>query len=246
MTSPSRPNTSDRRLFLTACSEDFQILSFSQNPDASIYISSPDLANSKWIEIVPGDPRAFQVSDIPSAGKLSVHGSGVAHVRESVEGETKLRILGNYLKSKHDENLGVRHLVTIFLTKPTHIPKSAAGNRSADCIIKAEELKPYVLVFWAIPASRQLTVNISASFNSEDLETIPPESGFGSFGLRTHTIVWFAYRTKHMSLWPAKTHLCFHDGFYLPLLIGTGNGACRAELRTPNYHLAENQLQINV
>lgn len=244
--SPVQPNTNSRRLFFKAGTEQFQILSFTQRHDGSVYISAPDLATSKWLEVVAGNPPQLRVSDVPRAGKLSVHGSGVAHVRDSEGGDAELRLVGNYLASRDNRALGLRHLVTVFPTQPTHLPASAANSRLADCSIHAQELKPYVLIFWAVPSIRALSVNVSASFHVDDLESIPPESGFGVFGLRTHSVVWFAYRTKHMTRWPAESHLCFHDGFHAPLLIGTGEGACRLELRAPTHNLAGDHLQIAV
>jgi hypothetical protein len=222
------------------------MLSFTQRPDGSIYISGPDLAESRWMEIVAGDPPGLRIVALPQAGKLSVHGSGVTHVRPADGGEAELRLAGNYLSNEAAQALGLRHLVTIFPTQPTRLPASVAHARLADCSILAEELKPYVLVFWAVPAVRRLTVNVTAAFHVDDLASIPPESGFGGFALRTHTVVWFAYRTKHMERWPAHSHLCFHDGFHVPMIIGTGEGASRLELRTPEYQLAGDQLRIAV
>lgn len=243
---PQQPSTHSRRIFFTAGVEHFQMLSLSQRPDGSIYISGPDLAESRWMEIVAGNPPTMRIVALPEVGKLSVHGSGVAHVRRANGGETELRLAGNYLSNEPGQTLGLRHLVTVLPTQPTHLPASAANARLSDCSILAQELKPYVLVFWAVPATRRLTVNVTASFHVDDLESVPPESGFGGFALRTHWVVWFAYRTKHMQRWPTHSHLCFHDGFHTPILIGTGEGACRLELRRPKYSLDGDQLRISV
>jgi len=242
----SQPNTNSRRLFFTAGAEHFQILSFTQKPDGSIYISAPDLAASKWLEVASGNSSELHITTLSSAGKLSVHGSGVAHVRAVDGGEAELRLVGNYLSSDDNQGLGLRHLVTLFSTQPTHLPTSPAHNRLTDCSIRAAELKPYVLVFWAVPALKNLTVNVTAAFHENDLESVPPESGFGAFALRTHAVVWFAYRTKHMGRWPANSHLCFHDGFRAPIIIGTGEGACRLEMRQPVYDIADSRLSISL
>jgi hypothetical protein len=134
----------------------------------------------------------------------------------------------------------------VFPTQPTHLPASAANNRQSDCSLQVPELKPYVLIFWAVPSVRALRVNVLASFHVDDLESVPPESGFGAFGLRMHNVVWFAYRTKHMARWPAESHLSFHDGFHTPVIVGTGEGACRLELRASTYNLANDNLQIAI
>jgi len=222
------------------------MLSFTQGNDGSIYISAPDLAKSKWMEIAPGNPPLMRICDVPDAGKLSVHGSGVTHVRALAGGEVELRLAGNFLTNEDHQTLGVRHIVTVFPTKPSHLPASAANNRQSDCSLQVLALKPYVLIFWAVPSIRALKVDVSASFRVDDLETVPPESGFGAFGLRTHNIVWFAYRTKHMVRWPAESHLSFHDGFHTPVIVGTHEGACRLELRTCIYELVDDNLRISV
>lgn len=239
-------STNSRRLFFAAGAESFQLVSFSQAADASIYISAPGLGESKWLEVVAGAPPSMRITALPNAGKLSIHGSGVSHVGAADGGETELRLVGNYLLNNAEQRAGVRHLLTMFPTKPTHLPGSIAGARQADCTVEAQESKPYVLIFWAVPAITKLTVNIGASFQADDLENVPPESGFGAFALRIHTVVWFAYRTKHMSRWPAESHLCFHDGYHVPVLIGTGVGACRLELRSPKLHLFDNRLKITI
>jgi hypothetical protein len=110
----------------------------------------------------------------------------------------------------------------------------------------AKELKPYVLIFWAVPGTRKLTVNIESQWHVDDIESVPPELGMGSFGLRVHNVIWFAYRTKHMNRWPAVSHLCFHNGYHVPALIGTGEGQCRLELTAPRYELAGDELRVTL
>lgn len=198
------------------------------------------------MEFIPGVPPTMQISEIPNAGKLSIHGSGVSHVKALNDGEAELRLVGNHLLDVGQKKAGVRHLITILPTKPSTESEPMSSTRLADCTIEAKELKPYVLIFWAVPGVAKLTVKVQASFHVDDLESVPPESGFGAFLLRQHNIVWFAYRTKHMQRWPAHNLLCFHDGFVAPTLIGTGEGACRLELRTPRYEHNGDELVVAI
>lgn len=188
----------NRRIFITSGNEYYQILDFAQNKaDGSIYVSSPDFSEIKWL-YVSQDKGIGRLSivDSPGEGKLSLHGSGMVATRahDNPRGHA-LVIHGNYLLSLPKQKAGVRHLFTTLITEPKHLPTSPAFNRASDIAFKTNQLKPYVLIFWAVPAIRRLTVNIMASFNADDLESIPPESGFGSFSLVYHSVVWFGYRT---------------------------------------------------
>lgn len=239
-----------RRFFMTADGDHYQLLSFSQNRnDGSIYVSSPAFGTVKWLTLVapsPGAPPVLAISDVPDSGKLSLHGSGLSHVRSSNRAVPTIAVQGNYLKNDSSQTLGVRHLFTILPTEPSHLPASPAFNRASDYGIRAERLLPYVVVFWAVPAVKKLSVKVTASFHVDDLESVPPESGWGSFGLALHAVVWFAYRTRHLLRWPQATHISFHDGFLVPMLIGTAEGACRVEYRPPNYQLSYTSLRITL
>jgi hypothetical protein len=234
-------STGRRRLLISSGDERLQVLSFTQSTDSSIYVTTPDTASCRWLELA-GNPPTLSVQEIPATGKLSVHGSGIAHVRPGQDHDVELRLAGNYLANPDKDVLGVRHLCTVFPTQPVAVP----ATRVADCLLQTATVRPYVFVFWAVPAHRPIQVRVNASFRAEDLERVPPDSGFGSFTLRTHAVVWFAYRTAHMESWPAHSHFAFHDGFYTPTLIGTGTGACRLELREANYSLRDDQVNISM
>lgn len=239
-----------RRFFMTAGDDHYQLLSFEQNRnDGSIYVSSPAFGTIKWLRLVApatGAPPVLAISDVPNSIKLSLHGSGLSHVRSSDPAVPTVAVQGNYLKNAPAETLGVRHLFTMLPTEPTHLPSSPAFNRASDYGIRAERMVPYVVVFWAVPAVKKLTVEVAASFHVDDLESVPPDSGWGCFGLALHAVVWFAYRTRHLLRWPQVTHIAFHDGFLIPILIGTAEGACRVEYRTPDYQLTDTSLMIRV
>ena len=142
--------------------------------------------------------------------------------------------------------LGVRHLLTIFFSEPKHMPNSPAMARQSDYVITTAQWHPCVIVFWAVPAHRQITVTVNGSFHVDDLEEVPPNAGWGAFTLALHAIVWFAYRTKQMARWPRRAQACYSDGHTVPLLIGTGVGEFRLEYRQPTYSLADDQLTITL
>ena len=237
--------SNDFRLFVTNGTDHWQVLSFAQNKsDASIYVGAPDFDKVKWLSI-DQKSRSLLIAGSPGEGKLSLHGSGIAHVRtHNGNSGNGLRFAGNQMKGQ--DTLGVRHLFTALLSKPEHVPASAAFQRKSDQEIRVAKLVPYTYVFWAVPSTRALTVEVSAAFDENDLESVPPESGWGALPLALHNVVWFAYRTKHMLHWPRHPHVCFHDGYHVPLLIGTSEGGCRLELRAPAYALKGAQLAIRV
>ena len=81
---------------------------------------------------------------------------------------------------------------------------------------------------------------------SDELQEVPPNGGWGAFNLLLHSVVWFAYRTKHMDKWPRNAQACYQNGFTVPVLIGTGEGEFRLELRQPSMSLQENSLTITI
>lgn len=193
-----------------------------------------------------GKPH-LTVTASPGDGKLSVHGSGVAHIQShDSPGDNRLVVSGNFLGNASVGTLGVRHLFTVLIAGPSHLPSSLAFNRKSDYSVRAAQLMPYVLVFWAVPATSKLEVSVQAAFHVDDLESVPPELGLGALTLSIHAVVWFAYRTKHMHRWPAHPQVCYHDGYLVPLLIGTSTGAYRLELRKPSYALSQSKLYVSI
>lgn len=240
--------SNDRRLFFGTESESFQIFSISQNSnDGSIYFSAPKFEEIIWIvPAVIGDQGPVLLTYQASGqGKLSLHGSGVTHVKPYDSSRpNEFSIRGNVLRSLEGNTLSVRHLVTIFLSEPKHKPNSPPGARRSDGVITTKHWHPYVLVLWAVPAAKPMTVSVSHAFHEDDLEEVPPNAGWGAFTMALHSIVWFAYRTKYMERWPRNTHACYSDGHTVPLIFGTGPGQFRLEYRRPNYTLTDDRLSI--
>jgi hypothetical protein len=108
-----------RRVFLSfGADKAHQIFSVSQNPnDGSIYFSSPNFGDMDWLipKITPDDPLTLLSFKSVVQGKLSLHGSGVTHVRphDSYE-NNEFTIKGATLKGLDNDSLGLRHLATFF------------------------------------------------------------------------------------------------------------------------------------
>lgn len=238
-----------RRIFINKGDERFQIFSFRQEEDGSIYATSPTFADAKWISfrqeangIVPITTEAI------GGGKLSVHGSGITGVRNNDDPRGhQLRVKGNHLLNKATNEAGVRHLFTIFMDEPKYLPSSSpAFNRLSDYAMQAnEDLRPFVLVFFAIPLGMK-AVNFQFSLQEDEMNNIPNNFlGAHSFNLRHHSILWFAYRTKDMDKWPKYTHYSYQDGYHVPIFIGTGVQRFRLEFRKPQYSIVDGALSID-
>ena len=241
---------SKRRIFINKGDENFQLFSFSQHDDGSIYASMPEFGNVKWMSVVNyGNKVGLAIYEpLEKEGKLSIHGSGMATFRSHLESKGhQLIVKGNFLKNQGQQELGVRHLFTSFFQEPKHLPNSPALNRDTDYLLKSnKELKPFVMIFFAVP-SRKMKVEISASFHINDIISIPPiDTGWGEFSLKYHNIVWFYYRTQNMEEWAANTHVCYFDGYRVPFFIGMGKGNCRVEFRNPTYVLKNDILTISI
>lgn len=246
-----QPLTSpNRRIFFSSGAESFQIFSITQNrQDGSIYFAAPGFEEIVWIVPALGaDQQPVLLSfQTEGDGKLSLHGSGVTHVRPyEKSGANGFSIRGNELRSRDGDRLGARHLMTIFLSEPKHRPNSPAGARKSDGVMTTSKWHPFVVIFWAVPGGRPLTVNVQGSFDVDDLEEVPPNGGWGVFSMVHHSIVFFAYRTKHMERWPLNSQAFYSDGYTVPMVIGTGAGQFRIEYREPKYTLSDDTLSIQL
>jgi hypothetical protein len=239
---------SKRRIFIRAKDRICQVFSFTQTPDGSIYCSSPDFDDAKWlsVQITDNGPQVITTEAI-GTGKVSFHATGMVTVRPNDDPKGhKLIVKGNHLLRKSEGLIGARHLFTIFLKEPKYEPESSQlFNRESDyCLEANEELKPVVLVFFAVP-QLGLTIDFQFNFHVDDLVNTPNDVlGLHGFGLRYHDVFWFAYRTRHMEKWPKYAHIFYHDGFTFPVFIGTGPGTYRLEYRQPQYSLIDNKFTI--
>jgi len=198
----------------------FQILSIAQETDGSIYISCPDFDRAKWLELnFPDAPSATVVAS-PGPGKVSIHATGFAAVRAHSSSSRALKVIGTPLIDEASGIHFVRHLSTLMVSQPFHTPP---GQRASDYRMNSSKrLMPTTLVLFAIPRSTGLKgVNLEGKFHV-DVIGVPPEVSWGDIPMRSHTIVWIAYTTKQMTIWPSATHFCHFDGNLVPLFMGGG------------------------
>jgi len=212
-----------RRIFLEEGGRGFQIFSVAQETDGSIYISSPGFEKSVWLELSSPDAKA---GPAPGVGKLSIHASGLAGVREHASREGhKFTVEGTPLIHAAKEDVHVhsaRHLTTVFPSKPSHAPLSPAGNRTSDYVLSATTAKPRAFIFFAVPRATGLKqLKLEMVFH-EDVGGVPPDFSWGEITLPLHLLAWIAYSTKQMTQWPATYHYCFHDGYLVPFFMGGG------------------------
>ncbi|MEN6572632.1 MAG: hypothetical protein ABFD24_12410 [Anaerolineaceae bacterium] len=242
-----RKSQNRRRIFIRAKDKVCQIFSFKQSADGSIYCSSSDFDDANWFSAVLTEIGPQLVTTEPvGEGKISFHGSGMVAIRPNDDPKGhRLIIKGNNLFNKMEEKVGIRHLFTIFSKEPKYQPTSSPiFNRDGDyCIEANEELKPFVLVFFAAPQG--LSISFQFNLHMDDMINIPNDFlGLNGFSLRYHDILWFAYRTNHMEKWPKQAQVVYHDGYSFPIFIGTGLGIGRWEFRQPLYSLNGNNLEI--
>jgi len=236
-----------RRIFVNKGDDRYQLFSFSQHDDGTIYCGAADFVDAKWIgfDITAQGPKLATTESIGD-GKLSLHGTGMAAIRRHDDPSGhQLIVKGNLLKN--DQELRARHLFTVFLKEPGYLPHaSPAFNRKSDYSMQAnEDLRPLVLAFFAVP--RVATeIDFRFSLQVEQMTSIPNDLlGMHYFTLRYHHVMWFAYRTKHMDKWPKYSHYCYSDGYWFPVFIGTGEGAFTLEFRQPRYLLDGTKLVID-
>ena len=211
----------------------WKVLSLEQRLDGSIYLSFPKFDKAVWVNIPDPHDRMW-LNEIACSEKLSLHGSGVAHIKNTTGGDAELRIKGSFLVDVSKREAGLRHVLTLFPAS-SDVDNAQLSPRIRDVTISTESARPLALVLWAVPNFLPLTVEVRVSFQAADLQSIPPDYGFGYIQLLHHSIVWFAYRTNGMERWPQRPHACFQDGYRVPIFIGTTEGSMRVELRTPQF-----------
>lgn len=238
-----------RRIFINKGEERYQIFSFKQENDGSIYCASPDFSNAKWISYENTPSGSFiRTTEAIGDGKISLHGRGITAIRNNNNPKDhKLIIKGNKLLNKERTEVGARHLFTAFLKEPDYLPKnSPALNRQSDYSMQYNnELRPFVLVFYAIP-QQGISVDFQFSLQIDEMDNVPDDFlGMHGFGLKYHDVIWFAYRTKNMDKWPKYTHFSYQDGYSVPIFVGTGPQEFRLEFRQPKYILDGKVLTID-
>ncbi len=241
-----------RRIFITEGKEHYQIFTFSQEKDGSIYCNWPDFSKTRWVTVeFTSNGPVTKIIDSPGDGKLTVHGTGMAGVRAYTGSYNDgIVIHGNHLTSPKDNKLGARHLFTAQINQPYHLPNSPVFNRESDYVLTSKKLEPVILIFFAIPIVKEISIGFNISGHVDDL--IPEGShepsflGFQIMELRQHMVFWIAYKSRHMETWPTVPHILFDNGYNVPLIFGQGNKEFRAEFRKPIYDLSGTVLTITL
>lgn len=218
----------------------FQILSIAQETDGSIYLSCPDFAKAKWLELnFTRDPSAAVVSS-PGPGKVSIHATGFAAVRAHDSKLRAVRVTGTPLIDETSGIHFVRHLCTLMISPPLHKP---GGQRKSDYQINSSKaLMPTTLILFAVPRNTGLNgVLLEPKFHV-DVIGIPPEVSWGEIPMRSHTIIWVAYTTKLMATWPPSTHFCHFDGDLVPFFMGGGPELWSLTVVKPALSIHQNRL----
>jgi hypothetical protein len=235
-----------RRVFLREGDRSFQILSFAQETDGSIYVMCPNFAKSKWLDLsaIITTGAAVKAETAPGDGKLSVHATGFAGVRAHTELHGhRFVVNGSPLVDPAKNTISVRHLVTALIAQPSHTP---AGVRRSDYVLETPHIKPIAFVFFAVPRTTGLKgVKVQCQFHV-DVIGEPPDVSWGDIPLPLHSLVWLAYSTKQMTGWPADYHFCHHDGHDVPLFMGGGPQAWHFCAVRPRYAIEANELLIEL
>lgn len=238
-----------RRVFITDGKQQaYRIFDFMQNKnEGSIYVSSPEFSKIKFVEI-PLDPNNPYISliDSPGEGKISFHKSGIVSIRNYEETKSrKLIIAGNYLLNLEKNIAGIRHLFTVFMSKPIDLPKSPALNRKSDYVLNsAEDLSPCVMIFFAIPRTQEIKgIRFTSSMHMDNFKDLP--KGVGIIELPYHLIAWYTYNTTYMESWPDNSFICYRDGHIVPAFFGSEKGLA-IKLCETDYKLIDEGVNINI
>jgi hypothetical protein len=250
----NKPNK--RRVFISSNRTNFfKIFSFVQEEDGDIYCHWPNFSSTKWLYVSSHEEELnMQIANTPeNSQKLSLHRSGVVKFKQREQEKDLSRIKGNHLLNFERNEIGARHLFTSFLSEPQDLsPNSPFGNRPSDSPIFCDEIKPFTIMFFAIPQQTiPVRIHFHPSFNIDYFEDFKKDLGFGNLSLAYHDIFWFAYRTKNMKKWPKHTHVFYHDGHLVPLFLGGAQieeklATMNIALQEPTYKLEGSDLYITL
>jgi hypothetical protein len=250
----NKPNT--RRVFLSSNRKDFfKIFSFAQEEAGDIYCHWPKFSETKWLSVstIEGALNIQITETSENSQKLSLHRSGVVKFKQRDETPDSNRIKGDHLINFESNEIGARHLFTSFVSEPQdQSANSPFGKRPSDSPIFCNEIRAFTIMFFAIP---QQTIPVHThflpSFSMNYFEDFRKDIWFGNFSLAYHDIFWFAYRTKTMTKWPKQTHIFYHDGYLVPLFLGSAPveeklAQLKVTLQEPTYRLNGNNLYITL
>ncbi len=146
-----------RRVFISENeAKRFQVFSFTQESDGSIYVSWPDFVDTNWLTPIINENGELGLAavDSVSEGKLSIHGTGMGAFRSHDDPENRpLIIKGNKLLDLGKGEGGARHLFSAFVKEPvTKLPSSQQAKRLFD---KYADIRTICNYFLCYPTNRK-------------------------------------------------------------------------------------------
>ncbi len=236
-----------RRIFICNDSEQYQVFKFNQDVDSAITLWWPSFKDTDW-RFLEGTDVTQQVilQKITDEGKLTIHDSGFASARSNKYTTNRTKVVpGDRLIIENEKSIGygIRHIATVYISKPSYINDSSrVHNRASDILISEKALMPKAYVFFAVP--KIIMPNLNFSLDIEDMGDY--EIGWNHFSLRQHNIWCLSYRTKYMVTWPPRTQAFYHDGIRTPIFIPKSTEEYYIEYRIPKYTIENNNFVINL
>ena len=109
---------SKRRVFINDKEKQFQIFSFFQDKDGSIYCWWPEFENTNWNWSRRNETEmVIMQADTPGPGKFSIHGSGQTHFRSnaSLKANAAVVVHGNHLLNNEKGSYGISNISLVIM-----------------------------------------------------------------------------------------------------------------------------------
>jgi hypothetical protein len=179
-------------------------------------------------------------------GRLSFHATGQVHFAEQgMKARPEFVVKGNQLFNSEKKEIGMRHLFTGFLSKPSEKPpeSSPAFNRKSDDSFLTKDLSPAIIIFFAVPNG--YSIGLEMKLNTDYFKVPEHLPGIGTFVMKHHSIFWIAYQQIHLN-WPKHNHIAYSDGHCIPLFIGKENNTIDLIFVEPSFKLDGQSLTIQI
>jgi hypothetical protein len=148
-------------------------------------------------------------------GKYSFHATGQTHYKTYEKpGEPLQVLMGSPLLDFAKNEIGVKHLFSVQLMKPSFEPEKPFSKVKSDyCIMTMHKtLQPTSLIFFAIPKQSH---EFGFSFPTDTI--CPRYLGVHAFPLYYHNIFWVAYSSDYQKTWFEKNVIHLSDGYFVPV-----------------------------
>lgn len=238
-----------RRLFITENSLDFyKLFNVKQGSEmADLYFSWPDSGNTKFMLLdTRKEEIEFRSLDASNNGRLSFHATGQVHfAEEGIKARREFVVKGNQLFNPNKNEIGMRHLFTGFIAKPTEKRSQTAPpiEDTNDNSFLTTDFSPAIIMFFAVPNG--YSVNLEMKVSTDHFKVPDHLPGMGTFVFKHHSLFWVAYQQIHLS-WPKHNHIAYSDGHCVPLFIGKENNTMDLLFIEPQYELTGQTLTIRI